>query len=83
MGYLNTELELSISELMFLSASATGGGLEPKNFLMMASFSGNTSVCILYLLKSNNCHYFSFFFKACNIKFPCDVACSVERMIVL
>jgi len=38
---------------MFLSASVTGGGVEPKNFLMMASWSGNTSVCILYLLERN------------------------------
>jgi hypothetical protein len=54
---LNTELELSISKLMFLSASVTAGGLEPNNFLMIASCIGNISVCILYLLKRNSCHY--------------------------
>jgi hypothetical protein len=54
---LNTELELSISKLMFFSASVTGGGLEPKNFLIIASCIGNISVCILYLLKRNSCYY--------------------------
>jgi hypothetical protein len=50
---LNTELEVSISKLMFLSASITGGGLEPKYFLMRASCSGNKYVCTLYLSKRN------------------------------
>jgi len=55
MGWLNTKLELSISKLMFLSASVTGGGLEPKTFLIKASCSGSTSVCILYLSKGKSC----------------------------
>ena len=38
---------------MFLSASVTGGGLEPKCFLIMASCSGNNFVCNLYLSKRN------------------------------
>jgi len=36
---------------MFLSASVTGGGLEPKCFLMMASCVGNKFVYTLYLSK--------------------------------
>jgi len=51
---LNTQLELIISKLIFFSASATEGGLEPKCFLMMASCAGYTSVYSLYLRERNS-----------------------------